>query len=172
MKKILFILITFSTFTNFAQTTEKPNEIKLNALNMIAFKWLDLTYERALNDESSLGVSFLTRLSDKQLDQEFARKYSVTPYYRYYFSNTDGIALFGEAFSKINGGLKRTKTEVEGVFKYEDYSDLAFGLGLGAKYYSEGGFVTEVYAGAGRNLFTETAPTVVTRFGASLGYKF
>jgi hypothetical protein len=172
MKKILFILITFSTFTNFAQTTEKPNEIKLNALNMIAFKWLDLTYERALNDESSLGVSFLSRLSDKQLDQEFARKYSVTPYYRYYFSNTDGIALFGEAFSKINGGLIRSKTEVEGVFKYEDYSDLAFGLGLGVKYYSEGGFVTEIYAGAGRNLFTETAPTVVTRFGASLGYKF
>jgi len=93
MKKthLLFVLL-LTSFYGFAQEKqdasvafdEKQNELKLNMTNVIIFKFLDITYEKALNEESGVGVSVLYNFSDDNdqgLDEY--RKFSITPYYRH-----------------------------------------------------------------------------------------
>jgi len=171
MRKILFVLVLLVTFSSYAQeeTTvpaEKKNEVHLNAFNLIALKWLDVSYEHILNEESSIGISLLTNL-----DKEYAyfRHYSVTPYYRHFFSRGYAKGFFMEAFTMLNSG--------ESDYWYdanidEQFTDLAFGISVGGKFLTKGGFVGEVYAGLGRNLFDDQALEVVTRGGISFGYRF
>jgi len=169
MKKLFFILLMFVSIFSFSQ--ERKNEVKLNLLNVIAFKWLDVSYQMNINEESSVGISLLTRFSDKNT-REYNRAYSVTPYYRYYLTK-DVVSFFGEVHTKINGGDKEIikKTDIAPAF-YEKYADLSIGLGGGLRYLSDKGFTGEIYAGAGRNMFTENAPKFVPRFGIALGYSF
>lgn len=173
MKKMIILALLLGTMVAKAQEGAM-NEAKLNALNLIAFKWLDITYERGLNEESALGVAFNFRL-DKDNTQEFNQNYSVTPYYRYYFMEENFEGMFGEAFGMINGGEREVKTNVSGteVTTYPKWGDFGFGLGGGYKFVSGKNFVAEAHAGVGRNLFgDEFAPKIITRFGASLGYRF
>lgn len=171
MKKILFVLVLLVTFSSYAQdpvkTIEKKNEINLNAFNLIALKLLDVSYEHILNEESSVGVSLLTNL-----DKEYAyfRHYSVTPYYRHFFSKGYAKGFFMEAFTMLNSG--------ENDYMYDDnntddkFTDVAFGISVGGKFLTKGGFVGEVFAGIGRNIFDDNAPDVVPRGGISFGYRF
>jgi hypothetical protein len=52
------------------------------------------------------------------------------------------------------------------------YADFALGFGLGSKWVHKRGFVFEINAGIGRNLFSNNSPEVVGRGGISLGYRF
>lgn len=172
MRKIIIILVVLFSVNLNAQNNAKDNEVKVNLLNVIAFKWFDMSYQRNLNEESAVGISFLTRLSSEN-KFEYNRSFAVTPYYRYYISSDDQVGFFGEVHTKINGGDKRIAkaTETEEA-KYEKYTDLSIGLSGGVRYASDKGFVAEIYAGAGRNMFTKNAPTVVPRLGVSIGYGF
>ena len=54
-------------------------------------------------------------------------------------------------------------------------SNLAFGVAVGSKFVSSGGFLFEFYGGAGRNIVTgdsDIAYELVPRVGVSLGYRF
>lgn len=171
MKKILLVLMLLVVFSGYSQKepitpVEKKNEIHLNAFNVIVFKWLDVSYERVLNEESSVGISLLTNL-DK--DYAYFRHYSVTPYYRHFFSKGYAKGFFMEAFTMLNSG--------ESDYWYDadidkQFTDVAFGIGVGGKFLTKGGFVGEVHAGIGRNLFDDNAPEVVPRGGVSFGYRF
>jgi len=181
MKKVLFILVLLTSFSNYAQGADgKKHEVHLNALNMIAFKWIDLSYEYIINEESSAGSSFSTNFSDEPIYLfSYSRKYAVTPYYRYFVGQENAMGLFGEVFSMINGGEVREKVEPtekaddsEQEYKYTDYNDLAFGLGAGYKHVSNMGLTLQAYGGIGRNLFSKEAPVVVIRAGVTLGYRF
>jgi len=55
------------------------NEIKLNASNLIAFTFLDVSYETLLNEESSLGLGVLVNVGDDNFLDEY-RTFSLTPY--------------------------------------------------------------------------------------------
>ncbi len=175
MKKLFAVLLIFTSFLSYSQ--DMKNEVKINLLSVIAFKWLDVSYQMNLNEESSVGISFLTRLTDKNT-LEYNRAYSITPYYRYYLPSDD-VSFFGEVFTKINGGDKEiskaiaaTETTPAIDAKYEKYNDLAIGLGGGLRYVSSKGFTGEIYAGGGRNMFTENAPKFVPRLGVAIGYSF
>ena len=66
MKNLLFTLIIFMGFhLNAQETTEPKNELKINMSNLIGFKWLDLGYERILNEESSIGFGTLVSLDSE-----------------------------------------------------------------------------------------------------------
>lgn len=174
MKKLLIIALLLFVAGVKAQSEDASNEVKLNTFNLIAFKWLDLSYEHGLNSESSVGITFTTRLDSKNT-RNYNQKYAVTPYYRYYFSEENFEGVFGEAFGMINGGEKKVITNVSGqdVTTYQKWGDFGFGLGAGYKFVSGKNFVAEANVGVGRNLFgDEFAPKVITRFGASLGYRF
>lgn len=172
MKKTLFVLLLLVAFSNYAQEkpaepVEKNNEVRLNAFNLIALKWLDVSYEHILNEESAVGISLLTNL-DKEYT--YFRHYSVTPYYRHFFSKGYAKGFFMEAFTMLNGG--EFDNQYLGANIDEQFMDLAFGISVGGKFLTRGGFVGEVHAGIGRNLFNEDAPEVVSRGGISFGYRF
>jgi hypothetical protein len=62
--------------------------------NLIGFKWIDIGYERILNEESSIGIGTLISL-DKNVDGLDAyRTFSITPYYRHFFSKNYARGFF------------------------------------------------------------------------------
>jgi len=185
MRKILFVLMLLVAFSSYAQVEipkpeQKRNEVYLNALNLIAFKWFDVSYEYLLNEEASIGVSALISLDEESYGYDSYRKYSVTPYYRHFFSRKYAQGFFMEAFAMINAGENYeywyVYDEVNDIY-YEgedelEYTDLAFGISVGAKFLSKRGFIGEIHAGVGRNLFNDNAPEVVGRGSISFGYRF
>lgn len=188
MRNILFALMLLLTFSSYAQVEipepePKRNEVYLNALNLIAFKWFDVSYEYILNEEASIGVSALISLDNDSYGYNSYRQYSVTPYYRHFFSKKYAQGFFMEAFAMINGGendyyywdgyYDGNTDEYIYYDNYDkDYTDLAFGISVGGKFLSKRGFIGEVHAGVGRNLFNDNAPDVVGRAGISFGYRF
>lgn len=185
MKRILVILVLLITFSTNAQeeipqVSEKKNEVYLNAFNLIAFKWLDVSYERLINEEVSIGVSLLASLDGESYGYDSRRQFSVTPYYRFYFTNKYAEGFFLEAFTMINGGIHEdywyyydeNTGEDNWGYEEEEYTDVAFGVGVGGKFLSRRGFIGEVHMGIGRNLFDEHAPDVVGRGSLSFGYRF
>ena len=93
MKKFTIIaILVIATSSIFAQEKEnqeylRKNEVKINMSNLIGFKWLDVGYERVLNEESTIGVNTLFSLDDEIDGLDEYRTFSITPYYRHFFSN-------------------------------------------------------------------------------------
>ncbi len=188
MKKLLItftLLVSFISFsqdkTNQSINIEKGNELKFNMTNLIAFKWFDVTYERILNEESSIGIGTLFTLdSDKDdsngLDEY--RTFSITPYYRHFFSSKYAQGFFIEAFSMIHSGKDEVFVNGDsivnssGQYQYKTYTDLAIGISAGAKFVTKRKFIAEFYFGIGRDLLDKSDIEVVGRGGISIGFRF
>ena len=100
MKKY-FILMAFSNFL-IAQEVQKvevvkndnqitdlfdelgSNEIKLDLIDIIAYPAFDITYEKIKNPYNSFGASLFINFSSEQ-NSDLVDKFSLTPYYRFYF---------------------------------------------------------------------------------------
>ena len=183
MKKITLSALLFIVgFSLFAQENEtKQNELKINMSNLIGFKWFDVSYERLINEESSFGVGTLFSLDNKSEGLDEYRTFSITPYYRQFFSSKYAEGFFVEAFTMLHSGKDYTYNYV-----YEDfppyntieyttedkYTDLAVGISVGGKFVTKRGFVAEVYAGIGRDMLNQSDIEVVGRGGVSIGYRF
>jgi hypothetical protein len=198
MKKItLVVLFAFISLQFTAQETEgaienkypqdaeKKYELKINAFNLIAFAAIDLSYERLINEDSSYGVAVFYNFSDYANDDvNFPKKFSITPYYRWFFSeNKYARGFFVEGFGMLNTyqdyynnydnfGYNYAKVDTETAF--------ALGISVGGKFVTKGGFTAEVLLGVGRNLIKDESDDdydyfendIVGRFGISLGYRF
>lgn len=184
MKKIILAAVLFvASYSTFAQEEEEietvgKNELKINMTNLIAFKWVDGTYERLINEESSFGFGLLVALDDEDTGLDEYRTFSLTPYYRHFFTkNKYAEGFFVEAFTMIHSGKDETYEENlsdPGTGSYVDktYTDFAVGVSAGYKIVSKRGFVAEVYAGLGRDLLDKSDLEVVGRGGLSIGYRF
>ena len=184
MKYIITTIIVLASFVSFAQEKEikkKTNEVKLNVFNALIFKSLDLTYEYLINDESSVGLSFMVNLNNDFNDgPDYNEKYAITPYYSHFFSRKYAMGFFIEAFGMYN------KQEIDDYYYIDDYieqydgtiqhtNNFALGFSIGGKFVSSKGFVFEFFGGIGRNLFTSNdyeSTEFVPRLGISLGYRF
>ncbi|MDP5157901.1 MAG: DUF3575 domain-containing protein [Flaviramulus sp.] len=188
MKKtlLLSLISLLLSYTSFSQETEQDNttnqnfnELKLNMTNLIGFKWFDVGYERTINEESSFGVGLLTRIGSDRDDSDGLdeyRTFSITPYYRHFFSNKYAQGFFVEGFAMIHSGEDEfysydpiTQTE---SFRGEKYTDLAIGVSAGAKFVTKRGFIAEIYLGIGRDMLEQSDIEVVGRGGIALGYRF
>jgi len=169
----LFFIISISLF---AQENEpKQNELKINMSNLIGFKWLDFGYERILNEESSIGVGTLFSLDNESEGLDEYRTFSITPYYRQFFSNKYAQGFFVEAFTMLHSGNDYNYYSNLGPYDTlveEKYTDFAVGISVGGKWVTKRGFVAEVYAGIGRDLLNQSDIEVVGRGGVSIGYRF
>ena len=189
MKKITLLILLFVSIVSIAQEKEenkytqdinKKHELKLNTFNLIAFSSLDISYEKLINIESSFGVALFYNFSDMEYNNiGFPKKFSITPYYRWFFSeNKFAKGFFVEGFGMLN--------TYEDIF-YDSYNDsnkvqnetaFALGISVGGKFVTKSGFTTEVYLGVGRNLIQNENDddffefNIVGRFGISLGYRF
>lgn len=171
MKKLLLVLLLTCTVVTFAQTDEKfpqdvnkKHEIKLNALTLIAGKWIDVSYERLINEESSYGLSATYNTNT----DESSLKYAITPYYRRYFSGKYARGFFVEGFGALFSATDRY------IFgNNEDFeTGFALGVSVGGKFVSKKGFSTELLLGVGRNLIKDSGYEGFPRIGISLGYRF
>lgn len=181
MKIFITIILLLAISVCFAQEKEskkRVNEAKLNVFNALIFKSIDLTYEYLINDESAVGLSFMVNLNDDYSDgPTYNEEYSITPYYRHFFSRKYAMGFFIEAFGMFN---KQEVDEYDYYFEEQvvnvGYSNnFALGFSLGGKFVSSKGFVFEFFGGIGRNLFISNSlnsTEFVPRLGISLGYRF
>ena len=178
MKKITFIILVFVTTFAIAQEKEekytqdidKKTEIKINALTLIAAKWIDISYERLIDEESSYGIAATINTDTYETDLNYA----LTPYYRRYFSGKFARGFFVEGF-----GMLYSAKEYYYYDYYYDYApnsgnETGFGLGIsvGGKFVSKKGFTTELVLGVGRNLTENSYDDAIGRVGISVGYRF
>lgn len=184
MKKTILLLgllcLTFSISKaqDIPDPTDDRDEIKLNLLNLVAFKYLDGSYEKIIDEESSFGIAALVNLGDDNDTFDYLREFSITPYYRRYFSKGYAKGFFVEGFGMLNqasdeyGGTFDDVTQ-EFTYDTDTYTDFAIGVAVGGKFISKRGFVAEIYGGIGRNLLNSDNPVeVVGRGGISLGFRF
>ena len=196
MKKIaLFLLLTLLSFqftaqekegtkqSKYSQDLEKKYELKLNAFNLIAFAAIDISYERLIDKNSSYGVAVFYNFSDyADSDIAFPKKFSITPYYRWFFSeNKYARGFFIEGFGMLNTYQDDYGYNYNGNYgKIETQTSFALGISVGGKFVITEGFTAEVLAGVGRNLikgeshesYQDFQNEVIGRFGISLGYRF
>jgi hypothetical protein len=100
-KTILFITLCITTISIAQepasvapQDVNKKHEVKINALTLLAAKWIDVSYERLINQESSFGISVALNTDIDVNFYDSDLKYSLTPYYRRYFSEKFARGFF------------------------------------------------------------------------------
>lgn len=177
MKKILLFFVVTLALSSYGQENEsvllKKNEIKGNALFLVLGAF-EVTYEQILNDDSGIGVSLFFIAKEEDFDTTF----SLSPYYRAYFGKKRASGFFVEGFSSISTGKNGSYSEYDPttdssyIVKGEKYTDLALGFGIGSKWVHKKGYIFEINAGMGRNLFSNNSPEIVGRGGITLGYRF
>lgn len=181
MKKFLVLYLFLSTsFIGWSQDITNPvqpsAELKINAFNLIAFTFIDISYEHLLNEESSLGLGILFNVADNNEILDEFRSFSLTPYYRQYFSNQYAKGFFLEGFGMVNSGNEAdyyADFEMTQLIKGEQYTAFALGISVGGKFVTPRGFAVEIYTGLGRNLFgSDISPDIISRGGVSLGFRF
>lgn len=183
-KQVFFLLLFLATFAVIAQEKEdkypqdinKKHELKINAFSLIGFTSIDISYEYLITENASYGMAVFYNLNNIENDLYFPKKLSLTPYYRWFFSEKRyARGFFVEGFGMLNtyedkqyfyGAPSKTITE----------TDFALGISVGGKFILKSGFIAEIYLGIGRNLFNNDADildnNLVTRGGISLGYRF
>lgn len=182
MKKIITTFLLCICISGFAQDksdalpqdVDKKHELTANALTLIVSEWIDLSYEYLINEESSFGVDVQFGL-DSNDDFDSYRTFSITPNYRRYFSNKFARGFFVEAF-----GMLHTYNDfynydfTNNTYSEDSVTDFSLGISVGGKWVTKSGFVTEVFAGIGRNLLNndDDLIEVAGRIGISLGYRF
>tara|TARA_R110001632_G_scaffold114733_4_gene226149 strand:- start:12677 stop:13225 length:549 start_codon:yes stop_codon:yes gene_type:complete len=182
MKKILPILFfCISTFAfaqedSLPQDTDKKHEVTINTLTLIVSEWVDVSYEYLINNESSFGVDIQFGL-DSNDDFDTYRTFSVTPNYRRYFSNKYARGFFIEGFGMLHSYKDSFNYDfVSGSYDTSTQTDFSLGISVGGKWVTKNGFVTEIFAGIGRNLLNNDedyfSTDVAGRVGISVGYRF
>jgi hypothetical protein len=166
MKKLLIVVAILT-----ASFSQAQQEIKLDIFDALVLKTIEVSYEKYLNDKSSFGVSAMINFEKNSADFRYNEKRALTPFFRHYFTKESNWNFFGEGFFSLNFGEKEMKI-LGGPSTYEDYTDGALGVAVGAKYISPNGFTVDIYGGAGRNLFSENSPIVVPRVGVNIGWRF
>lgn len=173
---LMLSVIFFGRSQDISNESQSRDEIKINAFNLITFTYMDVSYERLLNEEASLGVSVLFNIGEDNEILDYFRNFSITPYYRQYFSKQYAEGFFVEGFGMLNSGKDYYYIfdEQGSSYEYGDtYTDFALGISIGGKFVTQRGFIAEIYTGLGRNLLgDEFAPEIVGRGGISLGYRF
>ncbi len=174
MKQLFTWALLFATVIAFGQENNKEepkeaiHELRLNMTNLILLKGLNVSYEYFINEESTTGVSVYKSLNE---DLDFYKTFSVTPYFRHFFSiNSDQKKFFAEVFGMIHNGEQYLYSTEDNPNK----THFAMGISAGHKYVSDSGFVVETFFGYGRNLTSQDDDDfpLVGRGGISFGYQF
>ncbi|WP_339883351.1 DUF3575 domain-containing protein [Polaribacter vadi] len=183
MKKIsiLILFLFLSANTLFSQndlkeeieTQQNFSELKVNALFLIIGAF-DVTYERTINEESAFGVSLYLPF-DEEISDTY--KFSLSPYYRFYFGKKYATGFFAEGFGMLNSTRDESYNYNYNTnnynYTYENNTDFALGVGVGGKWVTKRGVIFEISAGIGRNLLNNNYNyEIIGKGGISVGYRF
>lgn len=174
-KQMLLVLLLSLTIKSFSQDDDNTNqtgktELKFNVFNFIVLNSIDGTAEFLINEESSFGISAFVSLGDTD-DIDFVRNFSITPYYRQFFSRRYAQGFFVEGFGMI---VNREDNFFDDFGENEeDQTTAALGVSVGGKFLTRGGFIAEIFVGVGRTLSSnDNFEGFVSRGGINLGYRF
>jgi len=176
------------------------NEIKLDLIDIISLPAFDITYERIKDPYSSFGVSLFLNVGDNDsASRNWTDKFSLAPFYRFYFFNKrdyGGAGFFAEVFTKFSSG----KHDIE-YYNYnpdpnspgigywetveENFFDIAPGAAIGQKWVNKKGWTFEISGGVGRFILNKDEnnqelgrevdslrPDFLLRGGFSIGKRF
>ena len=188
-RQAILVIALLVSFTAFSQRTHKvmgwkiskdipKNELKLNLANTVFLSYPEVSYERVIDSDISVGGSVGFALDPDILDIRF----SMIPYFRWFFGGSaKNLQKYGAGFF-IEANAAIIATDGYGYdYGYSDYgssyhsnhsdSELGAGMGLaiGWKYLTQNNWVGEFYLGGGRNFSNDGA---YPRFGISIGKRF
>ena len=165
---MLLFVVTFSVAQEkkeiYPQDVNKKHELKINALTLLLAKWIDVSYERLIDEESSFGTAVTINTDSFETDLNYA----ITPYYRRYFSGKFARGFFVEGFGMLFSAEDNFLFDTNN----EDVTGFALGISVGGKFVSYKGFTAELVLGVGRNFLESENNEAVGRFGISVGYRF
>lgn len=199
MKKLLLVLLLGFQLMNAQESdskkvhsetksalAQKKNEVRVDALSLIAFSRLNLTYERFLGNRFSIGLTG-SYSNSKKINDDFDQgnrntmpKYELIPFVRYNLSQGAASYYFAEIFADANGGdfretilLTDASNNNYYTIRKSSYSDVALGAGVGYKFYIKDQFGVEFLVGFGANLLNkEKSPDIMSRVGLGVSYRF
>lgn len=189
-KSILYIFLILTAFKISAQQDSiqkiHVNEIKINAFNLIAFTAVDLSYEYLLNENQSLGLGLLFKLKPVKnrmknlLEPEisYRRNFSLTFFYRYFFSRKYAKGIFIEGFAMYAAGkeFEEKNNSVESIdeFIVEKNKIFSLGIGVGFKIVNRKNLTIDANFGVGirPSSVAQFSTISTTRGGVSFGCRF
>ena len=147
------------------------HEIKLDVIDFLTQPALNIGYEKINDSYSSYGADVFFNFNDNNLSSSWSEKFSLNPFYRFYFLNkTDfgGEGYFAEIFIKFSNIEYNRET-----YYNEPYStteeikvwDIAPGFGVGRKWVNKKGWTFEYMVGVGRFLFANNGNDDCTNCG-------
>ena len=183
-KHALLIIALFVCLSMFSQKTYRAlgwklsrdipqNELKLNLGTTIFGSFPEITYERILNSDISVGASLGVALEE----DVYVANFLFSPYVRWFFGgNSENLRKYGAGFFiEANGGIFNTYEDElfydgsSSQWKEESVMGVALGLPVGWKYISQNNWVGEVYTGLGRDFINDGA---YPRLGITIGKRF
>lgn len=190
MKKFISLLLVAIQSFSYSQTNDEPiikktenkdakNELKAN-LAMTLFNLPEISYERIVSDNQSLGLSFGISFLE---ESEMGIKYMFTPNYRLYFSKKRAAGFFMEANASIYE--ERVNWGYYNPYYYYNYRyssserqvNVGVGFSTGYKFITKSNWTGEMNVGLGRGLLNrntsiEREYDVYPRLGFSIGKRF
>ena len=162
MKKVTALFLAFlMSSALFAQNeTSKPaakcNELKINLPLTIFGSFPEISYERVLSSDISIGAAVGKRLAD-----DYDLNFAITPYFRWFFggNNASMQKVAAGFFIEANGALF-TKSEV----------GAGLGLAIGWKLITKNNWAGEIFLGGGRDFIN--SDNGYPRVGISIGKRF
>jgi len=193
MKRLTIALLLFIIASNgFSQRIDrdffffrkeiKRNEFKVNLPTTIFALYPEVSYERILDSDISVGGTVGVGLND-----EYIMNFAITPYFRWFFGGNRRtmqkaaagffIETNGSIFSPNynNGNDYETSYTQDGENIYlgleaeEDDLGMGLGLAIGWKYLTSNDWVGEIVFGGGRDFVNDGA---YPRMGITIGKRF
>jgi hypothetical protein len=172
MKKLILITVLLLTVKGISQEKKESvlskNELKINLAYLIA-GFPEITYERALTEETSIGISALFSIENNEENISF--NFAIIPYYRIYFGEKPNTGFFVDG----NLGLYSQKKTDGDLFTNEKEGGLGLGVGfnLGKKYRTKKGWIGELSFGITRTITNQdNVNSVYLRGGIIIGKIF
>ena len=158
------------------------SEIKLDVIDFLTQPALNIGYEIINDSYSSYGAEVFLNFNDNKLSRSWSEKFSLNPFYRFYFLNkTDfgGEGYFAEVFIKFANIKYDRDTYFYNPMPNEPYStteeikawDIAPGVGVGRKWVNKKGWTFEYMLGFGRYLFASSENDDVPDGGSVSDYR-
>lgn len=150
----------------------KLNELKLNLGTTIFGLFPEISYERIISEDFSLGAS-----AGISLGEEYTLDYALTPYARWFFGGSStNLQKYGAGFFiELNGSLF-SRDHLDIIYEHSSSSTFSsnktgagLGLALGWKYLSKNNWIGEFYMGGGRDFTNDSG---YPRVGLTIGKRF
>jgi hypothetical protein len=171
---LIALLISVSVFS---QQNFKANEVKLNLANTVFFLYPEISYERILNHDISVGASI-----GFGGEEFYSQNFNFTPHFRWFFGGSRetmraaGTGFFIEANTSLYSFKNETYYPYTGEswhgrdrWESENKLSAGFGLSIGWKYLTRNCWVGELMLGGGRDFVNDGG---YPRIGISIGRRF